>query len=160
MPQLTAARFHPLRRQYSEAIQGAAPRQVLALANGLIELGFSQTHMAYALVGSHRPTRDSLTERTLKRLGRALGDWSTADAFSLFLGGTGDVPRTLAVCRQLVTDRDDMVVKGVSWALREIVTHDRGAVRRFLAAHDSELAGRVKREVTSKLTTGRKSSGR
>jgi 3-methyladenine DNA glycosylase AlkD len=202
MPELTAACFRPIWRKYSKAVRGAAPRQVLDLANELIELGFSQTHMAYALVGDHRPTLDSLTERKLKRLGRALGDWSTVDAFSLSLagpawrqgqisdavisrwahsksrwwrraaavstvalnrkarGGTGDVARTLAVCQQLAADRDDMVVKAVSWALRDLITHDRRAVRRFLAAHDAELAGRVKREVTSKLTTGRKNPRR
>ena len=202
MPELTAARFRPILRHYAKAIRGAAPRQVRDLANELIELGFSQTHMAYALLGAHRPTLDSLNERKLKRFGRALGDWSTVDAFSLFLagpawrrgqisdavigrwgrsrsrwwrraaavstvalnrkarGGTGDVPRTLAVCQQLAADRDDMVVKAVSWALRDLVTHDRRAVRRFLAAHDSELAGRVKREVTCMLTTGRKNPRR
>ena len=33
-------------------------------------------------------------------------------------GGTGDIPRTLKICRLLVEDRDDMVVKAMSWALR------------------------------------------
>ena len=37
------------------------------------------------------------------------------------LGGYGDPDRTLAVCRLLVGDRDDMVVKALSWALRELV---------------------------------------
>jgi 3-methyladenine DNA glycosylase AlkD len=71
-------------------------------------------------------------------------------------GGKGDVPRTLAVCRLLVADHDDMVVKAMSWALRELVVHDPGAVREFLARHDALLAARVKREVTNKLTTGLK----
>jgi 3-methyladenine DNA glycosylase AlkD len=71
-------------------------------------------------------------------------------------GGTGDVPRTLAVCRLLADDGDDMVVKAMSWALRELVVHDADAVRAFLSAHDEVLAARVKREVTNKLTTGLK----
>jgi 3-methyladenine DNA glycosylase AlkD len=33
-------------------------------------------------------------------------------------GGKGDIPRTLAVCKLLKEDRDDMVVKAMSWALR------------------------------------------
>ena len=33
-------------------------------------------------------------------------------------GGTGDATRTLRVCELLVDDRDDMVVKAMSWALR------------------------------------------
>lgn len=33
-------------------------------------------------------------------------------------GGKGDARRTLRVCRQLLSDRDDMVVKALSWADR------------------------------------------
>ena len=75
-------------------------------------------------------------------------------------GGTGDVPRTLAVCRLLVDDHDDMVVKAMSWALRELVVHDPDAVRAFLAEYDDVLAARVKREVRNKLTTGLKNPRR
>lgn len=71
-------------------------------------------------------------------------------------GGRGDVARTLAVCRQVVNDHDDMVVKALSWALRSLVEWDRTAVSAFLVEHHSTLAGRVKREVNSKLRTGRK----
>lgn len=71
-------------------------------------------------------------------------------------GGRGDVPRTLAVCELLVDDRDDMVVKALSWALRAAIEHDAEAVEAFLAAHESRLAARVKREVRNKLETGLK----
>lgn len=71
-------------------------------------------------------------------------------------GGTGDVPRTLAVCRLLAGDKDDMVVKAMSWALRELIPHDAEAVLGFLREYDSVLAPRVKREVNNKLTTGLK----
>ena len=66
-------------------------------------------------------------------------------------GGTG---RTLAVCERLAADRDDMVVKAMSWALRELSKTDRAAVEGYLAAH--EVAARVRREVMAKLTTGLK----
>src|SRR5262245_35145765 len=36
-------------------------------------------------------------------------------------GGTGDTARTLMICELLVSDRDDMVVKALSWALRALV---------------------------------------
>ncbi|MBN1165396.1 MAG: DNA alkylation repair protein [Candidatus Krumholzibacteriota bacterium] len=71
-------------------------------------------------------------------------------------GGKGDAVRTLEVCRLLVSDRDDMVVKALSWALRDLIVHDRRAVERFLREHERGLAGRVKREVRSKLATGLK----
>jgi 3-methyladenine DNA glycosylase AlkD len=75
-------------------------------------------------------------------------------------GGYGDVPRTFAVCRILVADQDDMVVKAMSWALRALVPHDPDAVSEFLAANEDALAARVKREVRNKLTTGLKTPRR
>jgi 3-methyladenine DNA glycosylase AlkD len=71
-------------------------------------------------------------------------------------GGAGDAGRTLRVCARLAGDHDDMVAKAMSWALRSLVPHDAPAVKRFLAAHEGELAARVKREVANKLRTGRK----
>lgn len=71
-------------------------------------------------------------------------------------GGRGDVGRTLAICEMLAEDRDDMVVKALSWALRELVPHDQAAVGQFLRRHDGDLAARAKREVRNKLRTGRK----
>lgn len=71
-------------------------------------------------------------------------------------GGSGDVERTLEMCRRLASDRDDMVVKALSWALRELVVWDPDAVRAFLRAHGDELAARVRREVRTKIETGLK----
>lgn len=71
-------------------------------------------------------------------------------------GGTGDTTRTLAICRKLAADHEDMVVKALSWALRELVYFDRQAVEGYLREYDAVLAGRVKREVGSKLRTGLK----
>ena len=71
-------------------------------------------------------------------------------------GGAGDAARTLRVCRQLIDDRDEMVVKAMSWALRELVVHDSKAVREFLGKNVGRLAPRVMREVKNKLETGLK----
>ncbi len=75
-------------------------------------------------------------------------------------GGTDDVARTVAVCRMLADDGEEMVVKALSWALRVVMPHDREAVKDFLAEYDHCLAGRVKREVGTKLKTGRKNPRR
>lgn len=71
-------------------------------------------------------------------------------------GGEGDAERTLAVCARHVDDRDDMVVKALSWALRELGKRDPRSARAFLAANRARLAGRVVRELESKLDTGLK----
>lgn len=75
-------------------------------------------------------------------------------------GGTGDVRRTLAVCELAVGDPDPMVVKALSWALRELAKRAPEPVERFVARHASELAPLVRREVRSKLSTGLKSPRR
>lgn len=75
-------------------------------------------------------------------------------------GGAGDADRTLAICRMLIDDRDDMVVKALSWALRELAKHDPRPVQAFLREHEDALAARVLREVRHKLTTGLKNPTR
>ena len=79
---------------------------------------------------------------------------STVPLNSRARGGTGDTTRTLNICEMLVADRDDMVVKALSWALRELSKRDPEAVRKFLREHEGVLAARVVREVNSKLETG------
>jgi 3-methyladenine DNA glycosylase AlkD len=71
-------------------------------------------------------------------------------------GGRGDARRTLRVCSMLAKDRDDMVVKALSWALRELAKRDPASVRAFLQREGDRLAPRVLREVRNKLTTGLK----
>jgi DNA alkylation repair enzyme len=73
-------------------------------------------------------------------------------------GGVGDAERTLMICKRLIGDKEDMVVKALSWALRALVPWDRDAVEAFIDDHDALLASRVKREVRNKLQTGLKST--
>lgn len=71
-------------------------------------------------------------------------------------GGTGDTPRTIAVCRQVVEERHDMIQKALSWALRELSKRDREAVAGFMDEYQEKLSGRVVREVNHKLEFGTK----
>jgi 3-methyladenine DNA glycosylase AlkD len=71
-------------------------------------------------------------------------------------GGTGETARTLFLCEKVIDDRDDMMVKALSWALRELSKSDKLAVENFLEQFHQRLAGRVFREVTHKLVTGKK----
>ena len=82
---------------------------------------------------------------------------STVPLNSRARGGTGDTKRTLAICSMLVADRRDLVVKALSWALRELAKREPASVRLFLSAHHQKLASRVIREVNNKIATGLKS---
>jgi 3-methyladenine DNA glycosylase AlkD len=71
-------------------------------------------------------------------------------------GGSGDAQRTLSVCELLLHDRDEMVVKALSWALRALAVRDPEAVSRFVQQHESDLHALARREVRNKLSTGLK----
>jgi hypothetical protein len=71
-------------------------------------------------------------------------------------GGRGDAARTLAIVEMLIDDREDMIVKAVSWALRMLAPWEPEAVRTFMAKHGDRVPARARREVRNKLETGYK----
>jgi len=73
-------------------------------------------------------------------------------------GRSNDLSKVVRICTLLKSDREDMVVKALSWALREIVKRHPQVVRSFLQEHQAALAARVTREVNHKLRTGLKTS--
>ncbi len=104
-----------------------------------------------------------VTDAAVRRWARSKDRWWRRTALVTTIplnmksrGGTGDAPRTLAICALCADDRDDMVVKALSWALRELGAREPGSVRAFLREHEAELAPRVLREVRNKLEKGRK----
>lgn len=106
-----------------------------------------------------RQVPDSL----IKRWARSRDRWwrraalvSTVPLNSKARGGSGDTRRTLMICGMLVGDRDDMVEKALSWALRELAKRDPASARAFLREHEGVLGARVLREVRNKLATGLK----
>jgi 3-methyladenine DNA glycosylase AlkD len=68
----------------------------------------------------------------------------------------GDPARTLAIGAHFAAERQPMLAKALSWALRSAVAHDPAAVRAFLVRHRDTLPKLVLREVTTKLDTGLK----
>jgi len=71
-------------------------------------------------------------------------------------GDVDDILKVERICALLAGDREDMVVKALSWALRELGKKHPANASNFLARHRDVLAARVVREVTNKLTTGLK----
>ncbi len=71
-------------------------------------------------------------------------------------GGKGDTPRTLAVCERVVDERQPMIWKALSWALRELSKRDPEAVWDFLEEYESRMSKQAVREITHKLEFGTK----
>jgi len=108
-----------------------------------------------------------VSDKVIHRWARSKDRWwrraalvSTVPLNNKARGGSGDTLRTLEACGMLLADRDDMVVKAMSWALRELAKRDSGAVRQFLIDHREQIAPRVLREVGNKLATGLKNPKR
>lgn len=104
-----------------------------------------------------------LTDEDIRRWTRSPDPWwrrvgvvSTVVLNTPSRGGQGDAPRTLEICELVVGDENRFVQKALSWALRSLSRWDADAVRRFLDEHGNSIPSFVRREVTTKLTTGRK----
>ncbi len=71
-------------------------------------------------------------------------------------GGHGDSKRTLEICQLVVDDHQEMIIKALSWALRELVKIDKESVIEFINEYKDRLHKKVLREVNNKLETGLK----
>jgi len=67
---------------------------------------------------------------------------------------------TLELVDQVKTKRDSMIVKAVSWALRELTKTHPERVAAYLDENEDQLAAQAVREVRNKLRTGLKNGRR
>lgn len=147
------------------ALEALTPDDVVRFGRGMHSWGDVDSFACYVAGVAWR--RGSVPDSMVKDWARSRNRWwrraalvSTVPLNSHARGGTGDTARTLGICRMLVRDRDDMVVKALSWALRELSKRDRPAVERFVRRYQRLLPARVKCEVRNKLQTGRKNPAR
>jgi 3-methyladenine DNA glycosylase AlkD len=143
------------------ALQSVRARDVEALGRGLDSWAAVDTFASYISGPAWREAQ--LADSLIHRWARSRDRWwrraalvSTVPLNCKARGGRGDKARTLAVCDLLLEDRDDMVVKAMSWALRELAKRDPKAAKDYLSEHASDLAPRVLREVGNKLRSGLK----
>jgi 3-methyladenine DNA glycosylase AlkD len=157
------ARFvaYELVLNHSPTMKAITPEQVEKLGQGM--RSWSDVD-SFACIVSGRAWRAGRIGDGVIKIWARSDDWcwrrvalvSTVPLNSRAQGGDGDAKRTLDICGMLVADRHDLVVKAMSWALRELGKRDPESVRGFLSMHRDEIAARVVREVNSKLLTGLK----
>jgi 3-methyladenine DNA glycosylase AlkD len=156
---------YELVQNHKPSMEQITQTEVESLGEGMAHWGDVDSFACFIAGPAWREGR--ITDRVIRGWARSK-DWcwrraalvATVPLNSLAQGGSGDTKRTLAVCGALVEDHDDLVVKALSWALRELAKRDATRVRSFLAAHRGELAARVIREVDNKLSTGLKNPRR
>ncbi len=152
---------YELVHHHRATLRSLGEQELELLGRGLSSWGAVDTFACYLSGPAWREHQvaDALIERWAQspdRWWRRAALVSTVPLNLKARGGRGDPARTLLICRLFVADRDDMVVKAMSWALRELSRRDAQAVRAFLAEYQGQLAARVVREVQHKLTTGLK----
>lgn len=152
---------YELVQHHQEAAQSLNSGNLNSLGEGIDSWGAVDTFACYLAGPAWREGRvpDSLIARwahSKDRWWRRAAVVSTVALNNKARGGSGDVDRTLRICELVLRDRDPMVVKAVSWALRELSKRDRTAVKEFLTKNQIDLAPLVVREVNNKLKTGLK----
>jgi 3-methyladenine DNA glycosylase AlkD len=152
---------YELVQQHAATMKSITPLEVESLGQGLAEWGDVDTFSLFVagLAWRNQRTSDAVIRRWAKsndRWWRRAALVSTVALNSAARGGRGDAPRTFAICKMLMRDRDPMVVKALSWALRALIPREPKLVRQFLATNREQLAALIVREVTNKLKTGLK----
>ena len=143
------------------ALKSLTPNQILELGSNLDNWASTDSY-CIMIAGWHwreGTLPDSQIMNWLKSEDRWLRRVAVVCTVPLNLrskGGTGDTRRTLMICEKIVDDRDDMVVKALSWALRELSKSDKYSVEKFMEKYWEQLHPRIRREVKAKLETGRK----
>jgi 3-methyladenine DNA glycosylase AlkD len=150
---------------HRKALEALTPNDVTVLGRGIKGWGEVDCFACYVAGPAWRECRipDSMVQRWARspsRWWRRAALVSTVPLNNHARGGAGDTVRTTRICRMLVRDRDDMVVKALSWALRELGKRDRAAVELFVRRYQQVLPSRVNREVLNKLQTGLKNPRR
>lgn len=146
---------------HRETLESLKLRDVEALGKGIDNWVSVDTFSV--LVAGPCWREGQISDAAVRRWARSRDRWwrraSVVSTVALNLrsrGGRGDVPRTIDICTRVASDPDDMVAKGLSWALRELSKREKAPVRAFLSEHEDVLPARVKREVKRKLATGKK----
>jgi len=63
--------------------------------------------------------------------------------------------KTITICNLLIDDKADMVIKALSWAIRELAENNRSAAMDYFQNNYSKFPARVRREVKAKLESGK-----
>jgi len=152
---------YELVQHHREAMRALNAKRLIQLGSGMDSWAAVDTFACYLAGPAWR--EQQVADKLIHGWARSKDRWwrraalvSTVPLNNKARGGSGDRRRTLRVCSMLLNDRDDMVVKAMSWSLRELAKRDPVAVDGFLSKYQTVLAPRVIREVGNKLRTGLK----
>jgi 3-methyladenine DNA glycosylase AlkD len=155
-------RFIPyeLVQNHPAAIDGITWSEVEQLGEGMGS--WSEVDSFGCFISGPAWATERISDSKMKGWAKSSDRWRRRAALVSTLALNGCSPardsttRTLEICAALINDRDEMVVKAMSWALRRLGTRDPEAARGFINQQRERIASLVVREVARKLETGRK----
>jgi 3-methyladenine DNA glycosylase AlkD len=146
---------------HHDAMALIGPRQVARLSRGMASWGHVDT-FAYYISGpawALGQIDDELILRWTKSCDRWQRRAALVSTIPLCRSDARNYAthlRIIGICIALIDDRDPMVVKALSWALRELTKHAPAVVERLVQTYNARLPALVRREVTNKLVFGLK----
>ena len=129
---------------HQPSLEALNQKNVVSLGRGIQSWGEVDCFSCYISGPAWR--QGNISDRLIMSWAKSSNRWwrraalvSTVPLNNHARGGQGDVNRTLKICRMLIGDRDDMVIKALSWALRELSKRDPLPVSTFLEQYDEQL---------------------
>jgi len=149
-------RFVPyeLLHHHPGALQTLSREEVEKFGEGINS--WSSTDMYASLIAGPAWKLGIIADEVVEKWVRSPDLWWRRAALVSTIYPRGNPEKMLRFATMLVDDKEDMIVKALSWVLREATKFDRQGVEQFLQDNNRRLAARVKREVRNKLETGLK----
>jgi 3-methyladenine DNA glycosylase AlkD len=148
---------YELIKEHKEAFSILTTPLILELGHGLDSWGKVDCYACYISGPAWREGR--LTADVVRGWAQSPDRWwrraALVSTIALSrLGQSHHVPAIIDICRLEAPDRDPLVVKALSWALRELAKSHPKDAQAFLAQHRAALASLITREVQCKIDTG------
>lgn len=153
--------FEPV-QHHAPTAQSITVDEVEALGSGICSCQDVDTFALWLSGPAWRNAR--IPDAAIRRWAKSEDRWwrrvALVSTVVLNAAGGSDSRRTFTICRMLMSDRDDIVVKAMSWALRALAKRTPEEVSEFIDENRAQLAARVIREARNKLETGLKNPRR
>jgi 3-methyladenine DNA glycosylase AlkD len=152
---------YELVQHHRDALARVGKRELDQLGRGLQSWGDVDTFACY--ISGPAWVQGQIKDDVIAAWARSADRWrrraAVVSTVPLCRSGAPDSSeheRAVRIFDLVVDDRDPMVVKALSWGLRELAKRAPGRTETFLNAHGDRIAALVRREVNNKLTTGLK----
>lgn len=135
-------------------IEILSPEKVIALGQGINDWSSADYYAQFIIGPAWR--NGILSDDHIQQWVQSEDLWQRLVAVVSTIYLNGDVKKMIHYTKMLLDDREDLIIKALSWVLRSAIQYDRDAVISFLESHEDRLALRIKHELNKQLRIGLK----